>query len=151
MKPGTTVLLCLLWPAAVGAAASLSIDWYTVDGGGGSSTAPGLELTGTIGQPDAGAVGTASGSFGIEGGFWGPYVEAAQSEAVPLAIRITNPDAILLSWPASGSDYRVQKTYALPADWETLPTTPAIVEQECQIALPLNPADPPTFFRLKKP
>jgi hypothetical protein len=47
------------------------LSWWTIDGGGGTSTgAGGLELTGTIGQPDT---GSASGSSGLTllGGFWG--------------------------------------------------------------------------------
>lgn len=50
-------------------AQSFSIDWYTIDGGGGFSSAPGFELQGTIGQPDAGTVMT-GGGFSISGGFW---------------------------------------------------------------------------------
>jgi hypothetical protein len=51
------------------AAASYDLSWWTVDGGGGTSTGGNLELTGTIGQPDT---GTASGgTFTVNGGFWG--------------------------------------------------------------------------------
>jgi hypothetical protein len=48
------------------------LSWWTVDGGGGTSTSTGgnLELTGTIGQPDAGTA-TGSGSLTLVGGFWG--------------------------------------------------------------------------------
>ena len=43
--------------------------WWTVDGGGGTSTGGDLELRGTMGQPDT---GTASGgSLSLLGGFWG--------------------------------------------------------------------------------
>jgi hypothetical protein len=51
------------------AAASYELDWWTVDGGGGTSTGGNLELTGTIGQPDTGTA--AGGSFTVYGGFWG--------------------------------------------------------------------------------
>jgi hypothetical protein len=51
-------------------AATYSIDWYTIDGGGGtSSSGGGYSLSGTIGQPDAGSM---SGSgYSLVGGFWG--------------------------------------------------------------------------------
>jgi hypothetical protein len=49
--------------------AQLSISWYTIDGGGGTSTGGAFTLTGTIGQPDAGAALTAGG-FSLSGGFW---------------------------------------------------------------------------------
>lgn len=41
----------------------------TIDGGGGSSTGGDFEMSGTIGQPDAGAVMT-GGDFELTGGFW---------------------------------------------------------------------------------
>ncbi len=48
---------------------SFDLSWHTVDGGGGTSTGGGFELTGTVGQPDAGVVMT-GGSFELIGGFW---------------------------------------------------------------------------------
>ena len=60
------VAALLLAPAAL--AQSFDLSWYTVDGGGGTSTGGGFELSGTIGQPDAGAM--SGGDFTLEGGFW---------------------------------------------------------------------------------
>jgi hypothetical protein len=51
------------------AAAQFSIDWYTIDSGGGVSTGGGFELAGTIGQHDAGPANS-GGSFQLTGGFW---------------------------------------------------------------------------------
>ena len=46
------------------------IDWWTVDGGGDMWTTGGdYELSGTVGQPDAGPVMT-GGDFALTGGFW---------------------------------------------------------------------------------
>jgi hypothetical protein len=53
---------------APAAHAQLSIDWHTIDGGGGASSGGGFTLTGTIGQPDAGAM--SAGAFACAGGFW---------------------------------------------------------------------------------
>jgi hypothetical protein len=51
-------------------ASDLVIDWWTLDGGGGMySTGGALELSGTVGQPDAGVVLT-GGSLELVGGFW---------------------------------------------------------------------------------
>ena len=48
------------------------LDWYTIDGGGEMwSMGNDFELSGTIGQPDAGAVMT-GGDFELIGGFWKP-------------------------------------------------------------------------------
>ncbi len=48
-----------------------ALDWWTIDGGGGSCSdglRGGLVLRGTIGQPEAGALGT--GDLRLTGGFW---------------------------------------------------------------------------------
>ncbi len=45
------------------------ISWYTIDGGGGTSSGGGFELSGTIGQHDAGAT-LSAGAFELAGGFW---------------------------------------------------------------------------------
>ena len=48
--------------------AEYSIDWYTIDGGGGRSTGGDFALTGTIGQPDA--AWSIGGQYELLGGFW---------------------------------------------------------------------------------
>jgi hypothetical protein len=47
---------------------ALSMDWTTVDGGGGVSTGGGWAFTGTSGQPDAGTL--SGGAWTLQGGFW---------------------------------------------------------------------------------
>ena len=77
MRARRVVLGALLTSAlligAAGAAAAVnsgySLDWFTVDGGGGTSSGGGYAVSGTAGQPDA---GTLSGSgYTLRGGFWG--------------------------------------------------------------------------------
>jgi len=59
-------LLCLVTNRA---SAQLAMEWYTIDGGGfTNSTSGSLELGGTIGQPDAGAMGM--NTTVLYGGFW---------------------------------------------------------------------------------
>jgi hypothetical protein len=48
---------------------TFDLSWHTVDGGGGTSYGGALELSGTIGQPDTGAVMTGE-DFELTGGFW---------------------------------------------------------------------------------
>ena len=50
-------------------AQSFSIDWFTIDGGGGTSTGGVFSVSGTIGQPDAGTP-MSGGNFSVSGGFW---------------------------------------------------------------------------------
>ncbi len=48
--------------------ADYKISWSTIDGGGGVSSGGAYELSGTIGQPDAGNL--AGGQYEVLGGFW---------------------------------------------------------------------------------
>lgn len=77
---------------ASGAHAQLAIDWYTIDGGGGRSSGGSLELTGTIGQPDAG-MRAAVGSLELTGGFWRGIQVGGEPCAADLTSTNTNPGA----------------------------------------------------------
>ncbi|MFZ5809450.1 MAG: hypothetical protein ACOY16_09250 [Chloroflexota bacterium] len=71
--------------AAVGA--GYDISWWTVDGGGGSSSGGGYSLSGTVGQPDAAS--SSGGGYTLAGGFWSG-VPSAQTQSVvylPLVVR----------------------------------------------------------------
>jgi hypothetical protein len=57
-------------------AQSYSIDWFTIDGGGGTSTGGVYSVTGTIGQPDAGGL-MSGGNYTLQGGFWS--IQAVQT------------------------------------------------------------------------
>src|SRR5262245_29183741 len=82
MKRQTTHLhrrltLTLLVAAILGAGAALAqtgggydLSWSTIDGGGGSSAGGGYQLTGALGQPDAGTT-LSGGGYSLSGGFWG--------------------------------------------------------------------------------
>jgi hypothetical protein len=48
---------------------SYTIEWYTIDGGGGSIGNGTYALNGTSGQPDAGLA--SDGSYLLVSGFWG--------------------------------------------------------------------------------
>jgi len=51
------------------AAAQYDLSWYTIDGGGGMFSAGGaFEVSGTIGQFDAGVM--SGGIYELQGGFW---------------------------------------------------------------------------------
>lgn len=65
------IALLLFATASVAAAhlAGYTLPWWTVDSGGGDSSGGGYSLSGTIGQPDAGAL--TGGNYRLEGGFWG--------------------------------------------------------------------------------
>ena len=87
-----------LWSALAG---DLSLDWWTVNGGGGTSlsTDGRFELSGTAGQPDAGFM--AGGAFFLQGGFWNSVLVPAPSLSIVL---LPNGD-VEVSWPAWAANY----------------------------------------------
>ena len=63
-------LTALFALATVAQADVYDLSWFTVDGGGRMLTTGGtFELSGTIGQPDAGGA-MSGGAFAVTGGFW---------------------------------------------------------------------------------
>jgi hypothetical protein len=62
------LLIFLALSSPAGKAQQYKIDWYTIDGGGGTSSGGPYVLTGTIGQPDADWC--KGGNYELLGGFW---------------------------------------------------------------------------------
>ena len=88
-------------------AQSFSIDWYSVDGGGGTSTGGVFTVSGTIGQPDAGGPLT-GGNFSLTGGFWALY--AVQTPGAPLlSIGLTATNTALVYWPSPSTGWTLQE------------------------------------------
>lgn len=54
---------------ALAGSSGFAIEWWSFEGGGGTSSGGAFGLGGTIGQPDAGVM--QGGEFAISGGFWG--------------------------------------------------------------------------------
>lgn len=74
-----TIAFALAVLAPFAAKSQYRIDWYTVDGGGGTSSGGAYSLSGTIGQADAevvslcsadGGPGCVNPSYELIGGFW---------------------------------------------------------------------------------
>ena len=76
-----------------------SIDWYTIDGGGGTSTGGPYVLSGTVGQADAGR--SSGGDYVLGGGFW-PGSGGCVVNLVDLAIFL---DQWLLAEPELAADF----------------------------------------------
>ena len=71
--------------AGLEAPAGYDLSWHTIDGGGGTSTGGTYDLSGTIGQPDAGVAMT-GGSYSVVGGFWpgaAPAVNTCPADIAP--------------------------------------------------------------------
>jgi hypothetical protein len=107
------VALLLFWMnLSVTNAQLYSIDWFTVNGGGGTSTGGVYSLSGTIGQPDAGGPMT-NGSFSLTGGFWvlPTAVQAAGAPTLKIVAAASNQATI--SWTPSTTNYVLQENFSL--------------------------------------
>ncbi len=67
IRTGLASVAALLLGGA--ASAQVAIDWYSIDGGGGTSRSGCTAITGTIGQWDAG-VPIGGGAVSVQPGFW---------------------------------------------------------------------------------
>ena len=82
----TLALLVIAQLALAQGDSSYDLVFWTVDGGGGAfSTGGAYQLSGTIGQPDAGAM--SGGGYVLSGGFWGGAVADEFDLYLPLVLR----------------------------------------------------------------
>jgi hypothetical protein len=152
MKLVGLLFLSLACPALAGPDESLWIDWYTVDGGGGSTSAGEFTLSGTVGQPDAGALVASGCDFAVFGGYWGQFSDVIPNppERPRLSICFASANSLLLSWPGSHPGCCVQKRLADAQTWDDVNATPVLVGNEYRVTLNFALADAPTYFRLRK-
>jgi hypothetical protein len=139
---------CLILAAMVASAqAQYSIDWYTIDGGGGTSTGGVYSVSGTIGQPDAGAM--SGGPYTLQGGFWGIYAAVQTPDSPLLTVQLTATNTIRIAWehPSTGFNLE-QNPVATGGTWSSVTNIPTQVGTQWQIII-----TPPTgnrFYRLTK-
>jgi hypothetical protein len=145
-----TFALCLLTSAFCPRARvqSYSIDWFTIDGGGGSSTGGVFSVSGTIGQPDAGAM--SGGNYTVDGGFWG-LIAAVQTPGAPLlTITRSSTNSVILSWLAPATGFVLEENPMLSTtNWTNVGTSPATNGPNLDVVVP-SPLGS-RFYRLRHP
>jgi hypothetical protein len=150
--PVMKIILLLVFAAFLrlggeAAAQSFSIDWYTIDGGGGASTGGGYSLAGSIGQPDAGVM--SGGGFSLEGGFWA--VVAVQTPGSPLlTIRHTPTNTVVVSWPATATGFVLQQSANLNTGIWGAPSETVSLDGANKFII-VNPPTGNRFYRLRAP
>jgi hypothetical protein len=113
----TLFILPILAFALVTQAQQYSIDWFAIDGGGGTSAAGIFQASGTIGQPGAGR-SMASGQFSLTGGFWALPTVIQTVGAPTLTIAVAAPGSATISWSPNTAGFVLQETWSLsPANW----------------------------------
>jgi hypothetical protein len=129
-------------------AQSYSIDWFTIDGGGGVSTGGVYQVSGIIGQPDAGAA-MAGGSYSVTGGFWS-LIAAVQTPGAPLlTISLTHTNTAVVSWPSPSTEYVLQQNSSVgTTNWTDVGLSPNDNGTTKILVVPASPGS--KFYRLKK-
>ncbi len=138
--PNTTAVLLL---ALATHAQSYSIDWYKVSGGGGASTGGVFQVTGTIGQHDAGGPMT-GGNYSVTGGFWSLY--AVPTLGAPLLTITYIGNQAIVSWSPSVTGWTLQTNAILAT-----PTWGNYLGTVINNSITIAPPKGNLFFRLKQP
>jgi len=129
-------------------AQSYSIDWFTVDGGGGTSTNGAYQVSGTIGQPDAGAPMT-NGIYSLTGGFWSLTI--VQTIGAPaLRVFLTSTNTAVVAWPAPSTGFSLlQNNIVETTNWVSVTNSVIVVGAENQVII--SPPAGNRFYRLFHP
>lgn len=131
-------------------AQNFSIDWFTIDGGSGTSAGGTYSLSGTIGQPDAGVM--SGGNYSLVGGFWG-VVAAIQTPGAPLLSIERIGSSVRVFWPLPATGFVLDETATLNGS----PTIPwmqtAFLYQTnaTHISVTIPAPTGNRYYRLRKP
>ena len=145
LNQGLALLCALAASAGTAAAQTFNIDWFTIDGGGGTSTGGVYAVSGTLGQPDAGVA--SGGNYSLIGGFWGAVVPVQQAGAPTLFIANLQNGSVKVTWTPNTPGFVLQEAGMLnptPIAWTNAPvayTNGATIPASMQTR----------FFRLVKP
>ena len=103
----TLAVILFAFGVCLGNGQTYSIDWFTIDGGGGTSTGGVYSVSGTIGQTDAGT--QSGGQYSLTGGFWS-LLSLVQNPGAPLlGINLTPTNTAIVSWPSPSTDFVLQQ------------------------------------------
>src|ERR1043166_1063872 len=144
-------LVFLLAACAMSASAQpYAIDWFSIDGGGGTSTGGVYAVSGTVGQPNAGGP-MSGGQYSVTGGFWRLLAVVPTPGAPTLTITRTTTNTVVISWPSPSTGFQLQqKTNTISSvNWSNVLTTPA--DDGTTKSVLVSPPTGNRFYRLFKP
>jgi hypothetical protein len=141
-------LCVVILASSLPVSAQFSINWFSMDGGGGTSSGGVFSVSGTLGQPDAGVAMT-GGPYSLTGGFWA--FQASETPGAPrLRIYQTATNTVVAAWPSPSTGWILQQNTNLPtADWAA-PIEP-IQDDGTERFIIINPPSGQRFYRLLKP
>ena len=126
-----------------------SINWFKVAGGGGTSAGGAYQISGTIGQHDAGGPMT-GGNYSLTGGFWSAITVVQTPGAPRLTITFnTQPPTVTVSWPSSATNFVLQQNSDLTtANW--INSGLLVTTNGATLSVTISPQAGNLFFRLKQ-
>jgi len=140
------LLLGLLIPTISFAQSNVySIDWYKVAGGGGTSTGGMYQVSGTIGQHDAGGPMTGA-NYSLTGGFWA-LISVAQTPGAPTLYISHSGNSVTVYWEnVPGWGLQQNTSLTTPAGWSS---SSGVTTSNGTNYLNLTSPTGNLFFRLK--
>ena len=126
---------------------SYSIDWYTIDGGGGTSTGGVYSVSATIGQLDASPQPMTGGNFSLTGGFWS--LVAVQTPGAPLLSIERQGASVRVFWPLSASGFVLDHSLTVTGAWSQVSFPYTTNATDISITGPAPAGN--KFYRLRKP
>jgi hypothetical protein len=124
-----------------------SIDWYKVAGGGGTSTGGMYQVSGTIGQHDAGGP-MVGGNYSLTGGFWS-LISVVQSPGAPMLYISHSGNTVTVYWQVvSGWNLQQNNNLTVPAGWSG---SSGVTTSNGTNYLNVTPPTGNLFFRLANP
>ena len=142
--------LCLFASTLSSQAQAFTVDWFTLDGGGGSCTGGVFAVSGTIGQLDAHAQPMTGGAFSLAGGFWSLF--AIQTPGAPQLTIILNSQlpTAMVSWPSPSAGFVLQQNTDLnTTNWTAAPQM--VSDNGTNKFITVSPPVGNRFYRLFKP
>jgi hypothetical protein len=139
----------LIFGLVVPAAGQFSIDWFSIEGGGGTSSGGVFTVSGSVGQPDAGDM--SGGDFSLSGGFWSIVAAVQAPGAPPLAIAWSSNNTVVISWPLPGTGWRLQAATGLEPPGSAWTDCPPVYQTNATSLFYVDPAPiGKKFYRLTK-
>jgi hypothetical protein len=144
------ILFCLLaFGFCVPAwAQQYSIDWHKVAGGGGTSSGVTYQVSGTLGQHNAGGPMT-GGNYSLTGGFWA-LISVVQTPGAPTLFISHSGNTVTVYWQnVAGWSPQQNSNLATLANWSASGYT--ITTNNGTNSITIAPPTGNLFFRLSNP
>jgi hypothetical protein len=150
MRYFLAIALCgmaFLAPSARAQGTNYSISWYTIAGGGGTSSGGSYAVSGTIGQHSTSTL--SGGGYSLTGGFWS-IIATVQSPGAPLLGVIRSGTQAVISWLAPATSFVLEQSQNLTTgSWTISPAT--LTTNDGVISATVPALSGYQFYRLHSP